>query len=77
MNRQRLRGEIIAKYGNQDNFADAIGWSKQKVSYILTGKRKLNTDDVAKVAQVLGLSESMFVNIFLPQALPNGNEAAV
>ncbi|MCL2147191.1 MAG: helix-turn-helix domain-containing protein [Synergistaceae bacterium] len=71
MNRQRLKGEIIAKYGTQDAFAEAIGWHRNKVPHIMTGRQKPDTDEVSEITRVLGLSEQLFVEIFLHAVSPN------
>ena len=74
MNRQRLRGEIIAKYGTQDAFANAIGWHKNKVSHIVTGRKKPDTDEVSEITRVLELSEALFLDIFLQKTSPNSDK---
>ena len=66
MNTDVLRGEIAATYRTQANFAGKIGWNCNKVSRLLNGSYKPNTDEIAKIASVLGLSEKQFCNIFLP-----------
>ena len=73
MNRRKLKGEIVAKYGTQDAFANAIGWHRNKVSKIITGKYSPNTDEVADIVQILGISENTFIEIFLHQISPNGD----
>lgn len=68
----RLRGEIVAEYRTQTAFADAIGWHKNKVTNMLTGKYKPDTDEVAKIADLLHLDAPKFCGIFLPKKSPNG-----
>lgn len=68
----RLRGEIVAEYRTQTAFADAIGWHKNKVTNMLTGKYKPDTDEVAKIVGLLHLDASKFCDIFLPRNSPNG-----
>ena len=72
MNIDRLRGEISAEYKTQSAFATAIGWHKNKVSNMLTGKYKPDTDEVAVIANALRLDEPKFCDIFLPEKSPNG-----
>lgn len=69
----RLRGEIVAKFRTQTAFADHIGWHKNKVSHMLTGKYKPDTDEVAAIADALDLDEPKFCDIFLPNKSPNGD----
>ena len=72
MDLYRLRGEIVAEYRTQTAFADAIGWHKNKVTKMLTGKYKPDTDEVAEIADLLHLDASKFCDIFLPKISPNG-----
>ena len=68
----RLRGEIVAEYRTQTAFADAIGWHKSKVTKMLTGKYKPDTDEVAEIAGLLHLDVPKFCDIFLPKNSPFG-----
>lgn len=74
MNLQRLKGEIIAVYGSQLAFSKAVGWHKNKVSKMLCGKYKPNTDEVADIVLALRLTEQQYWNIFLPFLSPNCDE---
>lgn len=66
MNTNKLRGEIVASFKTQYAFADAIGWHRNKVSRMLCGKYKPDTDEVASIARILGLDEQKYCAIFLP-----------
>jgi hypothetical protein len=72
----RLRGEIVAIYKTQSAFADCVGWHKNKVSNILTGKYKPDTDDVAIMVDALKMSSDKFSEIFLPRKSPFGDNAS-
>lgn len=74
MDVNRLRGEIVAKYRTQNSFADAIGWHKNKVSKLLNGAYKPNTDEVAAIVSALNLDSDGFCAIFLPKASQNGDK---
>ena len=69
----RLRGEIVAAYRTQSAFADAIGWHKNKVTNMLNGKYKPDTDEVAMIADMLQLDANGFCTIFLTRKSPNGD----
>ena len=69
----RLRGEIVAGYRTQSAFADAIGWHKNKVTKMLTGKYMPDTDELAEMAYLLNLEEKKFCDIFLHSKSPNGD----
>lgn len=71
MDLARLKGEIIANYGTQLAFSSAIGWHKNKVSKMVRGKYKPNTDEVATIVSALHLNEQQYVSVFLPNLSPN------
>lgn len=73
MDCNRLRGEIVAKFRTQSAFAKAIGWHQNKVSKLVLGDYKPDTDEVALIADVLDLDKSKFCYIFLPGLSPNGD----
>lgn len=73
MDCNRLRGEIVAKFRTQTAFAKAIGWHQNKVSKLVLGEYKPDTDEVALIADVLALDKIKFCNIFLPKMSPNGD----
>jgi len=70
-----LRGEIVAKYRTQLAFADKIGWHRNKVTKMLNGAYKPDTDEVASIVDVLGLDERRYCDIFLPRKSTNGDNA--
>ena len=74
MNTRKLKGEIVSVFGTQAKFAVVIGWHKNKVSKMICNKYKPDTDEVAKIVEVLDLSESKYTEIFLPQKSPNGDK---
>lgn len=69
MNIRRLKAEIVAEYNTQASFAKAIGWNENKVSKIIQGRYKPDTDEVAKIADVLHLDECRYCAIFLPNKI--------
>lgn len=73
MNVNKLRGEIVAQYRTQRAFAEQIGWHQNKMSKLMTGKYKPDTDDIAAIMQALQLSEHSFCDIFMPEKSPNGD----
>ena len=72
-----LLGEIVAEFRTQSAFASAIGWHKNKVTRMLTGKYKPNTDEVAIIADLLQLDEPKFCDIFLTKKSPNGDDSSL
>lgn len=53
MDRITLRGLIISGYGSLHNFANALGWSARKVSYIVSGKQEPNASEIQAMADML------------------------
>lgn len=77
MDLNRLKGEIIAEFGTQDEFSKAINWHKSKVSRILRGKYIPNIEEAAEIARILGLSTSQYEQIFLREKSPIGDNQAI
>lgn len=50
-----LRGKIISRFGNQSNFAKAIGTNKQRISMVLNNKAYLNTVEVETWCKALDI----------------------
>lgn len=73
MDCNKLRGEIVAKFRTQSAFARAIGWHRNKISKLVLGEYKPDTDEVAAIADVLSLNQDEFCSIFLPKTSPNGD----
>lgn len=73
MDVRRLKAEIVAEYGTQTAFSQAIGWHQNKVSKVIRGHYKPDTDEVARIADVLRLDERRYCDIFLPKKSPNGD----
>lgn len=74
MNVARLRGEIVAQYKTQRAFAACIGWNPNKLSKMMQGKYRPDTDEVASIVSALDLSERQFCDIFLPRKSQSGDE---
>jgi len=74
MRRNELKGKIVSRYGSQNRFAEAIGWSKQRLSRFVTGERTPNLEDIKTMSVALGLSYEEFKLIFLPWLSPNGDK---
>lgn len=53
MNRSPLRGRIVAIFGTIGKFAEAIGWSRRKVSNIVNKKQEATASEIALMANLL------------------------
>ena len=73
MNLNRLKGEIIAIFGTQDSFSEAIGWHRNKTSRLINGQYVPDINEAADIASLLSLSPEKYYEIFLPKKSPNGD----
>ena len=51
--RARLKKQIKAEYGTEKAFAAAMGWQRQKVSYLVNGHYVTNVREVNQIAAAL------------------------
>lgn len=66
-----LRGLIYGKYETETQLAHDLGWSKQRLNVITTGRREPDLEEVAALADKLGRSVEEIFYIFLRQKSPN------
>lgn len=65
MNKITLRGLVISTYGTVQKFADAMGWSYRKASYIVGGRQEATASDIEKMADGLGIDvPDLFRQVF-------------
>jgi len=60
-----LRGLIYSKFKNEARMADALGWSRQRLNKITTGKKIPDLFEVRDIANILGVEFMVVANIFL------------
>ena len=63
-----LCGMIHARYNNEASFADALGWSRQRLNKITNGKKEPDLEEVAAMANGLGEPLEKVANIFLQKS---------
>ena len=61
----QLNGLIHSKYDSETAMANAMGWSKQKLNRITTGKKVPDLFEVNDIASVLDTSFMSVAQIFL------------
>lgn len=61
----QLSGLIHANYDNESAMAQAMGWSRQRLNRITTGKRLPDLNEVQALADALNTSFSSMAQIFL------------
>lgn len=62
-----LRGRIKAKYGRQENFAQALGMSHATLSSKLNGKTDFSHEEIAKSIALLGLNNNDIPEYFFAE----------
>lgn len=67
-----LRGMIHAKYNSESEFARYLGWPRQKLSRITTGRKEPDLSELSQISMGLDKSLDEVANIFLRQESPNG-----
>lgn len=68
---EKLRAEIYEQYDSMSQFAQKIGWSRQRLSNIVLGKQRANTSDVKTLADALNISGEMLFDFFMPERSRN------
>lgn len=61
-----FRGVVYSKYKTIADFAQSIGWTRQKATNIVNGVQEPSLDDTDKMARALGLSLEDTARFFLP-----------
>lgn len=63
--RARLKKQIKVEYGTEKSFAVAMGWQRQKVSYLVNGHYVPNIREVNQIAAALRLDMGELLNALL------------
>lgn len=66
-NYSKLRGRIIEKYGSQQKFAEAIGWSERTLSLKMTNKVFWKQSEITEASRLLELGEGQIIDYFFTQ----------
>lgn len=74
INSQELKSEIVRCFGTQQQFAQEIGWSPNKLSNLMQHKYIPDVDEVGVLTEKLSLTSEQFFLIFLPTISPNGDK---
>ena len=65
MEQMTFRGLVYSKYKSIADFAQAIGWTRQKATNIVNGLQEPSLDDTNKMAKALGVSLEETARFFL------------
>lgn len=71
---RELKALIYGKYDNEIQLANDLGWTKQRLNVITTGRREPDLEEVAALAGKLDTSVGDMVHIFLRYQSPNGQQ---
>lgn len=63
--RARLKKQIKAEYGTEKAFAAAMGWQRQKVSYLVNGHYVTNVREVNQIAAALRMDMGELLDALL------------
>lgn len=69
---RELRGLIYANYDSESQFADAIGWPRQRINKITNGTKEPDINELNVLAKALNKSVGDVAQIFLRYKSPNG-----
>lgn len=61
----RLKAQIKAVYGTEKAFAAAMGWQRQKASYLVNGRYVPNVREVNQIAAALRMDMGELLNALL------------
>ena len=65
MERIQFRGVVYSKFKSIADFANCIGWTRQKGTNIVNGVTEPSLDDVDKMAKALGMTFEETASFFL------------
>ena len=74
MERRKLRGRIIEKYGTIGAFCDAVGFSRVTASKVLYGKTTPTPKHLMEWCRLLGIEREDIGIFFYPEGLENQTE---
>jgi len=60
-----IRSLIYGRYDSQTAFAEALGWSKQRLSKITSGRKEPSISEVFEISQGLEIDLSVAARIFV------------
>ena len=62
-----FRGMVYSKFKSIADFAQVIGWTRQKATSIVNGMQEPSLDDTDKMAKALDLTLDETARFFLPK----------
>lgn len=72
---RELRSLIYSKYDSEAQFAEQIGWPRQRLSKITNGQKEPTVVELNTIAKGLGRSVEEIAQIFLRTKSPNRQQS--
>ena len=69
MDYKELIGKIIGAFGTREKFAQYMGWSKAKVTYMLNGERPIGQMDIVRICEALQIKTKDIGSYFFTKKL--------
>ena len=66
-----IRGAVLNRFKSYTEFAEVLGWPKQRLSKIITGKKIPNVNEIAEMADGLDMTINGVAEFFLTSKSPN------
>ena len=70
----KVRGAVYARYSDIAALAKTIGWSRQKLSPIVNGKKEPDLSEVQLMADAMDMDASVLASFFLELKSQNCDE---
>lgn len=68
-----LKGMIHSKFDSEVQMSNALGWNRQRLNKITTGKKEPDLNEVQAIANILGVTFMDVASIFLRTQSPDGD----
>lgn len=69
-----VKGAVYARYKDIADLANTLGWSRQKLSPIVNGKKEPSLSDVQDMAKALDMDVTLLTSFFLELKSQNCDE---
>lgn len=69
-----VKGAVYARYKDIADLANTLGWSRQKLSPIVNGKKEPSLSDVQEMAKALEMDVTLLTSFFLELKSQNCDE---
>ena len=69
-----VKGAVYARYKDIADLANALGWSRQKLSPIVNGKKEPSLSDVQEMAKAMEMDVTQLTSFFLELKSQNCDE---